>query len=79
MKALVEVVDHTQLFQRPPGAVDKLHLKRHPITDLGRQRSGHQHSDGVFGTDCRRRNHRQHEQDDRQKTVREQQTSGGRQ
>ena len=79
MKAFVEVVDHSQLFQRSPGAVDQLHLERHPIADLCRQGARHQHRNGVFRAHCRGQHRGQHEQDERQKTVREQQTNGGRQ
>jgi hypothetical protein len=79
MKALVEIVNHSQLFQRSSRAVDQFHLERHPIADLCRQGARHQHRNGVFRVHCRGQHRRQHEQDDRQQTVREQQTNGGRQ
>ena len=79
MEALVEIVDHSQLFQRSSRAVDQLYLERHPIADLCRQGSRHQYRNRVFRAHCRGQHRRQHEQDDRQQTVREQQTNGGRQ
>jgi len=48
MKALVEVVDHPQLLQRPAGTVDQFHLECHPIAHLRRQWPGDQHGDGIL-------------------------------